>query len=239
MKHFLLQIDFFDRFRRLGHTMLSRNAKITFYQFAGPLMRLNGMFYRRFRAPAKGNIRVHLGPGQKNYIAGWINVDANAFTGKCDVWADLRNSLPFKDNSVEAFYSHHVIEHLPDVAAHFKEAHRCLKVGGIYRVAGPHGDSAIRKYLENDGAWFPDFPDSRHSIGGRFENFLLCRQEHVAILTRSFLIELLGDAGFSDIREGQPVQGSRCPEIFKDCLAFESESDFDVPHTIVMEAVKT
>src|SRR5687767_9295287 len=120
--------------------MLSRAAKAAFYASAGPLMKVNGWIYRAVRAPRKAPIRVHLGPGQKNYIDGWVNVDANMFTARCDVWADLRHPLPFRDATVEALYSHHVVEHLPDLDSHFREAFRCLSPGSTYRVGGPNGD---------------------------------------------------------------------------------------------------
>jgi predicted SAM-dependent methyltransferase len=218
--------------------MLSRRAKATFYALAGPLMKLNGMRYRLLRAPQKGHVKVHLGPGQNNYIDGWINVDANVFTGKCDVWADLRNPLPFHSETVGAMYSHHMIEHLPDIDHHFREVYRCLKPGGVYRVAGPNGDSAILKFMEKDTRWFGDFPDKRASIGGRFENFIFCRQEHLTVLTYSFVEELMGSAGFTDLRSCVPVKETHYPELFQECLAHESESDFGVPHTLVIEGVK-
>src|SRR5260221_14148584 len=117
--------------------MLSRFIKASFYKVAGPLMWLNGSVYRAFRAPRSGAPKVHLGPGKKNYLAGWINVDANMFTGKCDVWTDFTYRLPFRDGTIEALYSHPVIEPLPHLARHFTEAYRCLKPGGVYRVGGP------------------------------------------------------------------------------------------------------
>jgi predicted SAM-dependent methyltransferase len=218
--------------------MLSRRAKATFYLCAAPLMTINGQIYRWFRAPRTGNVKVHLGPGQKNYLPGWVNVDANMFTGKCDVWADLRNPLPFPSGSVAAFYSHHVIEHLPDVRKHLAEIYRCLQPGGVYRVAGPNGDAAMAKYVAGDSSWFGDFPDKRRSIGGKLENFVFVRQEHLTILTFSFLEELLQDAGFIDITLRLPVRETGYPELFADCLAKEDENDFDSPHTLVVEAVK-
>jgi predicted SAM-dependent methyltransferase len=218
--------------------MLSRRAKATFYMVAGLLMRFNGLLYRHIRAPHNGPLRVHLGPGQRNYINGWINVDANMFTGKCDVWADLRNPLPFHDQTVEAMYSHHVIEHLPDLEFHFTEVYRCLMPGGIYRVGGPNGDSAIAKFIENDKSSFGDFPDKRESIGGRFENFIFCRKEHLTILTFSFLKELMCNAGFVDICTCLPVKESNAPYLFRACLQKEYESDFDNPHTLIVEGRK-
>ena len=166
--------------------MLAKRYKELFFVVARPLMRFNGFLYQYLRAPTKENLKVHLGPGQRNYLRGWVNIDANMFTGKCDVWADLRNRLPFKGESVSCMYSHHVIEHLPDILDHFNDVYRCLKPGGVYRVGGPNGDSAIQKFIAKDMGWFSDFPDKRNSIGGRFENFIFCRGEHITILVYNF-----------------------------------------------------
>jgi predicted SAM-dependent methyltransferase len=220
--------------------MMSRQAKAAFYSLAGPLMAANAALYRQFRAPRRGDsiIRAHLGPGQRNYLPGWINVDANRFTARCDVWADLRNPLPFHPNTLDAVYSHHVIEHLPNMEQHIADVFRCLKPGGLYRVGGPNGDSAIRKFIEKDAAWFADFPDKRVSVGGRFENFIFCRREHVTILTFSYLEELLTQAGFVNVRSCLPVRETRAPQLFADCLQCESEDDFEAPRTLMVEAQK-
>lgn len=218
--------------------MLSRQAKAAFYTVAGPLMRVNGLFYKTFRSPRRGMVKVHLGPGQTNYIPGWINVDANIFSGKADLWADLRNPLPFHDNSVDAMYSHHVIEHLPNFEKHISDIFRCLKPGGVLRVGGPNGDSAIAKFAANDKAWFGDFPDKRESIGGRFETFIFCRQEHVTILTFSFLDELLRNAGFDQVRRCISTRETAYHDLFSECLKKEWESDFETPRTLIVEATK-
>ena len=222
--------------------MVSRKIKATFYALMSPLMKFNGWVHRQIRAPKTGNtknIYVHLGPGQNNYITGWINVDANLFTAKIDVWADLRHQLPFKDNSVDLFYSHHVIEHLPDLPFHFRDMMRCLKPGGKIRIGGPNGDSAIKKFVENDSSWFGDFPDSRRSIGGRFENLIFCRQEHLTILTFSFLEELLTNTGFLRITKCIPGNETRFPSIITaQVFAKEPESDLQTPHTLLVEAEK-
>ena len=222
--------------------MVTRKIKATFYAMMSPLMKFNGWIHRQFRSPESGNtknIYVHLGPGQNNYFTGWINVDANLFTAKIDVWADLRYKLPFKNNSVDIFYSHHVIEHLPDLPFHFRDMMRCLKPGGKIRIGGPNGDSAIKKFVENDSAWFGDFPDNRKSIGGRFENFVFCRQEHLTILTYSYLEELLSAAGFIQLNKCLPSKETRFPSIIDEMvLSKEGENDFQVPHTLLVEAEK-
>ena len=217
---------------------LSYPAKTALLALAQPALRANGWWYARFRAPRSGDIRVHLGPGPDKYIPGWINVDANLLNRQFEVWADLRHPLPFRSHTLTAVYSHHVIEHLPDLAFHFREVHRCLRPGGIYRVGGPNGDMAIQKFVENDKAWFTHFPVDRRSIGGRFENFVFCGRDHLTILTYSFLEELMTDAGFTDIRLCQPAKETGYPELFNDCLTREYEWDEEFPHTLLVEGRK-
>lgn len=184
---------------------------------------------------------MQLGPGRANYIPGWVNVDANLVTAKLDVWADIGNKLPFRDNTVDVFYSHHVIEHLPETRLldHFRDMYRCLKPGGVIRVGGPNADSAIRKLQEGDSPWFGDFPDKRESIGGRFSNFILCRGEHLSILTASFLTEVATAAGFAEIRFCKPIKETNFPQWINEAvLSKEWESCEDCPHTILLEARK-
>jgi hypothetical protein len=102
--------------------MLTKTAKATFYALAGPLMRANALLYRAALAPdASKQGRLHLGPVQTKYIKGFINVDANIFTGKCDLCVDLRHPLPCRSETVAAVYAHHMIEHLPNLVSHSKK----------------------------------------------------------------------------------------------------------------------
>jgi hypothetical protein len=80
----------------------------------------------------------------------------------------------------------------------------------VIRVGGPNGDSAIRKFQKNDAAWFSDFPDKRRSIGGKFANFILCRGEHLTILTSSYAaaIRLPAPAMGTGTEIGEPTHES-------------------------------
>lgn len=216
--------------------MISRSLKEFYYKFFSPFLGLNGLFYRYFRTKPK-IIKVQLGPGQKNYLFGWLNLDANIFT-KIDLAVDLRKPLPFHDHSVECMYSFHVIEHLPDLKAHFTDVHRCLKKGGFYRFGGPNGDMAINRFVNQDFSWFSDFPDKRVSLGGRFENFIFCRGEHLTILLESYLKEILESIGFTNVQVCLPVKETGNPDLFADCLKIEYENNFQFPHTLVLEATK-
>ena len=222
--------------------MISRRSKEIFFTLMGSPMKLNGIFYRRFRAPHAGIVKAHLGPGKGKYLVNWINVDANCFTAKCDVWTDLRCALPFPDLTVDVFYSHHMIEHLPDYLLdfHFTEMYRCLKPGGCIRVACPNGDVAIQKFIEGDKEWFGDWPDKRKSIGGRFVNFLLCGNEHMTILTSSYIQELASAAGFIKFVQCRPRFETHYPLLI-DTRVLETEQEKpnrEFPDTLVIECQK-
>ncbi len=217
--------------------------KAFYYGAMSVPMRLSAEVYQAWLAPASGNsarVRVHLGPGQEGYKPDWINVDANIVSARIDVWADFRNKLPFRDDSVDVFYSHHVIEHLPDSSLpfHFREMYRCLKAGGVIRVGGPNGDEACRNFLAENHGWFSDFPDKHDSLGGKLVNFLLCRGEHLTILTRSYLSELLNAAGFAEIVFRLPVCDTGYPDLLAGALTKEWENSPESPHTLIVEATK-
>jgi predicted SAM-dependent methyltransferase len=221
--------------------MLARHSKAAYFAAMSIPLHVSGWFYRNFLAPRHGVVKVQLGPGQGKYFPGWKNVDANFMTAKIDIWANLQGKLPFPDNSVDVFYSHHVIEHLPDsfLQFHFREMFRCLKPNGMIRVGGPNGDSAARKLIEGDAAWFSDFPVKRKSAGGRYANFLMCKGEHLTILTFSYLTELSTTAGFVDVRLCQPIAETFHPHLIDSTvLTREHESTPAMPHTIIVEAVK-
>ena len=218
--------------------MLKRYQKNLFYIIATPLMRINSFRLKYFNSLKKNPLKLHLGTGKKNYIDEWINIDANMFTGKSDLWLDLRYKLPFKNSSVDYCYSHHMVEHLPSIKSHFVDIFRILKSGGIYRFGGPNGDTAMKKFIENDSEWFSNFPDKRNSIGGKFENFIFCRNEHLTILTFSYLKEILEEVGFINIKKYLPTKETQKPKVFDQCLNFEGENDFENPHTLILEVSK-
>jgi SAM-dependent methyltransferase len=209
---------------------LNINLKKAFYLLSGPAHATIGFIYKNLRAPRSGKeiIKVQLGPGKKNYFKGWINLEGNILSGKCDLWVNLNNALPFNDNTVDVIYSHHVVEHLQDMDFHFREMYRVLKPGGCFRVGGPNGDTALRKFAEGDASWFYDFPEKRRSLGGKFNNWLFCGHEHLSILTFSYLEEIATNAGFSNIRRCLPHVETRFPE-FIDETVFSTEGTDPIP----------
>ena len=69
--------------------MISNKLRALYYFLFFPAMFINGKFYKHFRQPTSGLLKVHLGPGKENYIKDWINLDANIITAKIDIWTDL------------------------------------------------------------------------------------------------------------------------------------------------------
>jgi SAM-dependent methyltransferase len=73
---------------------------------------------------------VQFGSGP-NQLDGWINHSRRD--------CDIRNPLPYADNSVTVVFAEHVIEHVPfvDGLAFLREAHRILEPRGTLRLAFP------------------------------------------------------------------------------------------------------
>lgn len=71
-------------------------------------------------------------------------------------YADVRKPLNFPDNSFDAIYSFHIIEHLSckEAKCFLRELCRILKPGGICRVSTPDLEDIVREYLKQmDNAW--------------------------------------------------------------------------------------
>lgn len=69
---------------------------------------------------------------------GWLSTDIDSSSAQ-DVRLDVSQPLPFASGSVAYLHAEHLIEHLePEDAGHLLgEAFRCLKDGGVLRIATP------------------------------------------------------------------------------------------------------
>jgi predicted SAM-dependent methyltransferase len=95
-------------------------------------------------------IMLNVGCGT-DYKEGWINIDNNSDNNieKLDLNWDLRNPLPFADNSVDFIFNEHFIEHLSveDGIRANQDFLRVLKPGGVLRIATPDLKVTIDKYI--------------------------------------------------------------------------------------------
>ena len=181
--------------------------KDIYYSTVGWLTVGNYLWRRAFpRIPPHERVILHLGCG-KNYIRkpGFINIDGNLFQPK-NLWLDITIGLPFPSNSIDAIFASHVLEHLNEkqVRRVLEESYRVLKPGGGVRFITPSLGKAIEAYVRGDRSFFGDWPDPRNSVGGRFNNYLLCRDQHRLMFDFGFLKEFLMHCGFEPCREVSP-----------------------------------
>ena len=83
-----------------------------------------------------GNIKLDIGCG-KNKREGYIGIDKIAYEGVDCHW-DVEWGLPFGDNSIEAIYASHFLEHTQHFIFIMEEFYRVLKPNGIAEIKVPH-----------------------------------------------------------------------------------------------------
>ena len=108
-------------------------------------------------------------------------------------YLNLAKKLPWKSNSVDAFFSSHVFEHLyySDLKNLLKEIYRCLKPKGYIRTILPDLDYLISNYDQHNPNFF---------LSGLFENTgsKSSRNTHKWMYNKySFKNELI-EAGFEE-----------------------------------------
>ncbi len=201
---------------------------------------LPGYYLRKtFGVPRRGfdeERHLHIGCGGK-YLPGFVNIDANPRL-RLDMWLDVRNGLPFRDNSVDSIYSTHMMEHFyPDELQHvLRECHRVLRPEGGMRIIVPSLASASKAYAQGRLEWFPaQFPRSFDSLGGRFANFIFCDGQHRTAFDFDHIAELLCRAGFAAVEEctegHSELYGERVP-------VYDPRDLHDLPHSLYVEAFK-
>jgi predicted SAM-dependent methyltransferase len=89
-----------------------------------------------------------------DYKEGWINIDNNSDNNikKLDLNWDLRNPLPFPDNSVDFIFNEHFMEHLTveeGIRAN-KDFLRVLRKGGVLRIAMPNLEESVALYQDKN-----------------------------------------------------------------------------------------
>lgn len=149
---------------------------------------------------------LHLGCGA-NYIPGMLNIDGNIRCKK-DLWIDLRNGLPFPDESVYFIYSSHMLEHFyPDQAiALLREMCRTLKYEGIVRIAVPSVEHALKIALgETSYTWPRCFEDSLSQL----VDYLFCDGQHKYAYTYEIMKNFALQAGFRTVLNYSEMNGTR------------------------------
>jgi predicted SAM-dependent methyltransferase len=214
--------------------MKSQVTKDIYYALFGKLSFLPFCWNRILRPNRFEDSLVNIGCGPK-YIEGMVNVDGNIFRKK-DLWLDVNLGLPFPNDSLRGLYASHVVEHFKIKSARklLGEFHRVLKPGGTLRIVVPSLEYAVDAFLAQDLARFPEWPEKFTSIGGRFNNFMLCQNQHQLMFDMTFLQELLNEANFSSVSRTEPYK-SQCFSVQQ--LRFESDPSL-LDKSLYIEAYK-
>lgn len=193
--------------------------------------------YRKYVSPWKnknGNgVHLNLGCGDK-YCDYFVNIDANPLR-KLDLWLDVRNGLPFTDQSVDSIYTAQMLEHFyPDeLVKVLSECCRVLKRNAGMRIVVPSLENAIAAYSDRKIEWFSDWPRSNRSVGGRFSNFIFCDGQHRNAFDFEYMRELLLGLGFSHVEKSRPGISRFYPT---EALVFSEDDSNDPPLCLYMEA---
>lgn len=99
-------------------------------------------------------VKLNLGSGSQT-IVGWDNLD---ISGHGTVKCDLRQPLPYSNQSISFIYSEHFIEHLDEVDGFnlMQECFRVLIPGGKLRFSCPDLRQFVEAYLHWDKETQPD-----------------------------------------------------------------------------------
>lgn len=91
-----------------------------------------------------------------HYANGWVNTDVwqDELT-KPDVVVKAGEPYPFDDNTFDAAYLGHVIEHIPwtDVPSFLDDISRVVKPDAPMLIVGPDVHKTIRRWARNEEPW--------------------------------------------------------------------------------------
>jgi len=151
-------------------------------------------------------VRLELGPCDRR-LDGWIGIDL-FFPEEADLALDLRRPLPLPDDSVDAIYGEHVLEHLAfpgELGDLLLECRRVLKPGGEFLASVPDAGKAYRLYAAGPAAFYAHkgwpVPPGDWVANPMDELNWHDRQggDHKFMFDRQNLLDRLSEAGFADV----------------------------------------
>lgn len=172
---------------------------------------------------------IHLGCGNRR-LNGWVNLDSPNY--------DITHPLPWKENSVDAYYLEHSIDRVTPVQAcrFFAEAFRTLKPAGVLRLSfrdirrmrgmvTPAFRQYMKEHLRKD-----HIPS--HDLGALVDVY-----HHQSLWTADFLGYLLEEMGFQ-VSQQSPGESHY---LHLQCLERKTDRDerpFDLLGSVCLDAQK-
>ena len=100
-------------------------------------------------------LRLNVGCG-KGRIEGWVNCDLHPGPNVDEVF-DCQGKWPFPDDAAQDLTASHMLEHLDDPKAFFREAWRVLMPNGAMAIRVPYGGHRAAWWdLEHKRPWFAE-----------------------------------------------------------------------------------
>lgn len=177
--------------------------------------RADALRTKRARAKRHAHMRARLGPVVRPYKAnvgcgkepfkGWINLDLDSESGADIIW-DIKDGLPFDNDTCSFIYSEHFLEHLAiqEGVRFLSECYRSLQKGGVVRIAMPSAQELIQHYHENSWAQQPWLEKYGYAwIKTRAEYINVCFREwdHQWLYDSEELHRRFQEAAFTQIQD--------------------------------------
>ena len=148
-------------------------------------------------------LQIEVGAGNKGGSNDWITID---MTPKCDIFWDLRNGIPFPDESVSKIYSSHFFEHLTykESQIFLDDCLRVLKSGGVFSICVPNARLYIDAYLNNkklgDDHW-GYIPAINNTTKIDYVNYMAYMDgHHKYMFDKDNLVHILNSKCFKNVR---------------------------------------
>lgn len=172
-------------------------------------------------------VRLHLACGVE-YKEGWINIDLVRPGGKLDLVWDLRWGLPFEDDSVDAIFSEHLLEHLSwrDGLELLRKCEAALRPGGTLRFGVPDLGRYVASYFGRDSlieTFRPGRPTRAMALNEIYYGY-----RHRYMYDDETLKAFLEAVGFGDIQTST----------FRSGVLGEADTEKRAAETLYVEAVK-
>lgn len=162
--------------------------------------------------------KLHIGASDKS-LPGWLNTDIERHPGVA--YLDCTRPFPFESDTFDYVYSEHFIEHLErdQGVACLREVLRCLKPGGVFRLATPDLEQYVGLFAPTLGAEQQRYLDQFRQLFGLASltpcgllNLAMHSWGHRFLYTRAELAEELRRAGFGRV-DSVDVGDSRQPAL--------------------------
>lgn len=139
----------------------------------------------------------------------WIKIDK--FVDAPDVVKMDARNLEYPENSVEAIYASHLLEHIPtrDIYSTLRNWYFVLRVGGTLRINVPDMEWCARQLIrlsEGKQTESPAYPSASRIIDIIYGSQEGEPEYHQTGFTKMTLHEALADAGFKNIKITQEYE---------------------------------